>query len=258
MSDLATTYVAQARDPARGEHWSGPAEMVDRLALLFPPGPGDLVLDVGCGLGGPARRLAARTGCRVLGLDLLAPVLAVAASRPRPGRGWVGFAAGIAARLPVRDGAAGQVWALGVAAHLPDLGAFAAEALRALRPGGAVLVTEGFWDGGRPPRFARSAPAPWHPVTAAGLAGLLRAAGLAEVRIEPWPGADGATVGGGGVADPAAPSDGEAAVPGGPGRAAGTPVPGAGEWPADRAHADLAADLADGRIVPAMVVGWRG
>jgi SAM-dependent methyltransferase len=234
VNDLAAVYVAQARDPARGEHWSGPAEMVDRLALAASPRPGDLVIDVGCGLGGPARRLASRTGCRVLGLDLLAPVLSLAASRARPGPGWVGYAAAAAHRLPVRDGAAAQVWALGVAAHLPDLGAFAAEALRALRPGGPLLLTEGFWDGRRPPRFERSAPAPWHPVTAPGLATILRAAGLAGVRIEPWPG-------GGPTAEVAA----EAEDTGGPARGL------------DRAHADLAADLADGRIVPALVLGWR-
>ena len=31
---------------------------------------GDLVVDIGCGLGGPARVLAAERGCRVLGIDL--------------------------------------------------------------------------------------------------------------------------------------------------------------------------------------------
>ena len=40
-------------------------ELIPRLGV----GPGDHVLDLGAGLGGPARRLAAATGCRVTGVE---------------------------------------------------------------------------------------------------------------------------------------------------------------------------------------------
>lgn len=49
---------------------TGGREAVDRLAATLDVGPSDRVLDVGSGLGGPARHLAASTGCRVVGVDI--------------------------------------------------------------------------------------------------------------------------------------------------------------------------------------------
>jgi len=49
---------------------AGGDEAVDRLAATLAVGPGDRVLDVGSGLGGPARHLAASTGCQVVGVDI--------------------------------------------------------------------------------------------------------------------------------------------------------------------------------------------
>src|SRR5690242_18830164 len=40
------------------------------LAHAAGLGPSDRVLDVGCGVGGPARYLAATFGCKVTGIDL--------------------------------------------------------------------------------------------------------------------------------------------------------------------------------------------
>ena len=40
------------------------------LARLLNPRAGQWLLDLGCGIGGPARWLAAAHGCRVVGLDL--------------------------------------------------------------------------------------------------------------------------------------------------------------------------------------------
>src|SRR5215208_4228558 len=46
------------------------AEEQDEFAHWLGVGPGDRVLDVACGAGGSARRLAKRTGCGVLGIDI--------------------------------------------------------------------------------------------------------------------------------------------------------------------------------------------
>ena len=48
----------------------GGAEAVDRLLPSLGLTPAMTVLDVGSGLGGPARQVARATGCSVLGVDI--------------------------------------------------------------------------------------------------------------------------------------------------------------------------------------------
>jgi cyclopropane fatty-acyl-phospholipid synthase-like methyltransferase len=48
----------------------GGLEATQALARLFSPSPGSYVLDIGSGLGGPSRYLAANYGCRVIGIDI--------------------------------------------------------------------------------------------------------------------------------------------------------------------------------------------
>jgi SAM-dependent methyltransferase len=48
----------------------GGLEATQELARLFSPSPGSYVLDIGSGLGGPSRYLAANYGCRVIGIDI--------------------------------------------------------------------------------------------------------------------------------------------------------------------------------------------
>jgi SAM-dependent methyltransferase len=50
----------------------GGAEAVDLLIATLTLAPGDTVLDVGSGFGGPARQIARRTGATVVGVDLAA------------------------------------------------------------------------------------------------------------------------------------------------------------------------------------------
>jgi SAM-dependent methyltransferase len=216
MPDLREAYAAQAATRALGDHWSGPVAMVDRLVRLTGVRPDHMVLDVGCGVGGPARRLAEVAGARVVGVDLVVPVLAEACRRTD--RPEVAFLAGAADALPVAGRSVDHVWALGVVAHLREVDGFAREAARVLRPGGTMALTEAFWDGRRPPRFERPAPAPWHRVTSEEAAAALGASGFLEVRVQPWPG-DG--------------------------------LPGA----LDASDPLLRRDLEDGRLVPALVTG---
>ena len=132
--------------------------MVERIARRLGTARGDVVLDVGCGVGGPARRLAELVGCRVVGLDVVREVLRSAARRPGP---RVSYVAGSAAAVPFRSGSIDQAWALGVVAHVVDPEQMAAELRRVLRPGGAVAVTEVFWEGRGRPRFADIRSLPW-------------------------------------------------------------------------------------------------
>lgn len=201
LNEMEAVYEAQAIDATHPDHWSGPPEMVDRIAERLRTGTGDVVLDVGCGVGGPARRLAALTGCTVLAVDRLERVVMQGARRTDVAivpdtavrRGRVRFAVACAEALPCADASVDQVWCLGVVAHVEDRVRFAEEAARVLRPGGALALTEGFVDG--TPRFLRSAPMPWHGVTPERLADELAQAGFEEISVERWPGgsADGPT-----------------------------------------------------------------
>lgn len=58
-------------------HAGGP-DAVDRLIPSLQLAAGMVALDVGSGLGGPARQLARRTGCRVLGVDVTPAYVAAA------------------------------------------------------------------------------------------------------------------------------------------------------------------------------------
>ncbi len=188
MTGLREVYLAQAHAREHGDHWAGPPEMVETIAALAGTKPGDHVLDVGTGVGGPARRLAALVECRVTAIDLLEPVVRVARARSAGRRGRLHFLSACAESLPFRAGSFDQVWCLGVVAHVQETRTLASEIARVLRPGGRACFTEAFFEGDRRPRFEASAPKPWHPLPSRALAAALRAGGFEDVDVLPWPG----------------------------------------------------------------------
>jgi len=103
-----------------------------------------LVVDVGCGLGGPSRTLAAEFGARALGVDRTRSYLVVASDlTARLGLAdRVDFSRAEAGALPVRDGAADAVWLQHVLPNVTDLAELLAEARRALAPDGRLAVHE--------------------------------------------------------------------------------------------------------------------
>jgi ubiquinone/menaquinone biosynthesis C-methylase UbiE len=112
-----------------------------RLAVeLTGAGPGDTVVDVGCGPGAAARH-AARTGATVVGVDP-APVMRRVAGLLGAGRRGVRYLAGTAEALPVGDGTATVLWSIATVHHWADIDAGLREARRALRPGGRLLAIE--------------------------------------------------------------------------------------------------------------------
>jgi len=59
------------RDLAPIDHFHGRGvEATAEMADLLPVAPGDHLLDIGSGIGGPARYMADRFGCRITGIDL--------------------------------------------------------------------------------------------------------------------------------------------------------------------------------------------
>jgi len=131
--------------------------LIARLAGVARPGA--RVLDVGCGLGGPARVLAAETGCDVVGVDLT-PEFVRAGTALTAAVGLadrVRLLEGSATGLPLDDGSVDAAWQLHVGMNIPDKAAVAREVHRVLRPGGVFVVYDIMGDGNEALRF----PVPW-------------------------------------------------------------------------------------------------
>jgi SAM-dependent methyltransferase len=175
VASLSTTYLTQLHRGV-GEHWSGPREVADLLAGLLDPPPTARILDVGCGIGGPARRLDELRGCSIVALDVIEDLVwtarGLASDRRR-----ISFLVAHAEQLPFGAASFDQVWALGVLAHTRFV-TFADEARRVLADDGIFAAVEVLWNGRAPPRFAGSAPQPWNPYTPAHVREALARAGF--------------------------------------------------------------------------------
>lgn len=131
-----TDYDAASRefDSLRGRTatdgiWSGSIAEWGRI------GPGDRVLDIGCGTG--RHSLSVREGCGAvtIGIDLSPGMLERARSKC-PGAWVLGDAAG----LPFRAGSFDRAMMILVLQHVGDEPLAIAEARRVLRPGGRLLI----------------------------------------------------------------------------------------------------------------------
>jgi ubiquinone/menaquinone biosynthesis C-methylase UbiE len=108
------------------------------LASASGVGPSASVLDVGCGIGGPARSLAAMFGCRVIGVDL-SPAFIDAANYLTTRCGLasrVSYQLGDALDLPFEDSAFDVLFLQHVAMNIQDRPALYEEVARVLKPGG--------------------------------------------------------------------------------------------------------------------------
>ncbi|WP_225773046.1 cyclopropane-fatty-acyl-phospholipid synthase family protein [Inquilinus sp. Marseille-Q2685] len=122
-------------------HLGGPAATAE-LARNLGLGPDLHLLDVGCGIGGPARHVAATYGCRVTGIDLTAEfVEAAEALTRRCGlAGLVSFRQGSALAMPFLDGGFDAATLIHVGMNIADKAALFAEMKRVLKPGGRFGV----------------------------------------------------------------------------------------------------------------------
>jgi len=102
------------------------------------------VLDVGCGIGGPARYLAYRYGCRVDGIDLTPELVEtgkVLTERCKLGNRVV-LQVGNALELPYPDQTFDVVWCQNVTMNIADKAGLLAGVYRVLKPGGLFTSTE--------------------------------------------------------------------------------------------------------------------
>ncbi len=119
----------------------------------------DLILDVGCGLGGTARYLAEQYNCHISGIDLTEEYISVGK--------WLTELVGLRDQVELHHGSAldipfenekfDVVWTEHVQMNIADKNRFYSEIARVLKPSGRLLFHDIFRGLGEPPFY----PAPW-------------------------------------------------------------------------------------------------
>jgi SAM-dependent methyltransferase len=160
-------------------------ELYDAVGI----GPDDSVLDVGCGIGGPARALASRLGCPVTGLDLT-PDFCACARELNYLLGLedlVEIVEGSALDMPFEDESFDAVVTQHAAMNIEDKAGLYLEIARVLERGGRF----GLYDIMQGPGGEAHYPAPWASVpefsfleTPERLMALIEAAGLRALSWE--------------------------------------------------------------------------
>jgi ubiquinone/menaquinone biosynthesis C-methylase UbiE len=119
-------------------------EATREIADALEVEPGHHLLDIGAGIGGPARYMHSRFGCSVTGIDLTAEFCDVA--RHLTGRLGFGeavrFEHGDALAMPFADASFDGAYSMNVSMNIADKDAFYREVRRVLKPGGWLMLSE--------------------------------------------------------------------------------------------------------------------
>jgi len=117
----------------------------DRFLQWLELAPGKILLDVACGAGGPALRIAATTGCAAVGIDVheqaIATASALAAQRGLAERAKF-RSVDATGPLPFSDASFDAITCIDAINHFSDRPRVIAEWARLLRVGGRLLFTD--------------------------------------------------------------------------------------------------------------------
>ena len=127
-------------DQFHGRGLEATEEVADVLAVAAT----DHLLDVGSGIGGPARYIADRFGCRVTGIDLTAEFCDVARhlTQMLGLEDRVAFEQGDALAMPFSDASFDGAYSMNVSMNIADKAGFYREIHRVLRPGAWLVLIE--------------------------------------------------------------------------------------------------------------------
>lgn len=103
----------------------------------------DRVLDVGCGVGGPAREIARFTGAKIVGLNNNDYQIerATLYTQQQGLSNQVTYTKGDFMKIPFDDNEFDMVYAIEATVHAPDLSKVYGEIFRVLKPGGTVSLS---------------------------------------------------------------------------------------------------------------------
>jgi SAM-dependent methyltransferase len=152
LEDAILQAVAkEGKDPARltaadlapvDEFHVGGIDATRDLAAQMNLRPELSLLDIGCGIGGPARYFAAEHGCKVTGIDLTEEFVLVAKSLTRRTRldHLVEFHLGSALALPFGPATFDRAYMIHVGMNIADKAALFSEVRRVLKPAGLFAI----------------------------------------------------------------------------------------------------------------------
>ena len=147
--NFQTDLYAQIRHDAFGEDigqssWLT-ADEQDKFLGWLNLSSGHTLLDIACGSGGPVLRIAERTGCAVVGVDVHEQAIATANSLAAQ-RGLTERArfqvADATAELPFPDASFDAITCIDAINHLPNRPRVIADWARLLKPGGRLVFTD--------------------------------------------------------------------------------------------------------------------
>jgi len=119
----------------------GGRQAIEDLSSFMHLRPGMHLLDVGCGVGGPARHFSEQ-GCQVTGLDLTEEFVQVAESLTRMLKleGKAEFRQGSALEMPFSPGTFDGAYMIHVGMNVADKAGVFREVARVLKPGGRFSI----------------------------------------------------------------------------------------------------------------------
>jgi len=121
------------------------AEEQDLFLSWLDLSTGKTLLDVACGSGGPALRIAGSTGCSLVGIDIHEQAIATAKSlvseRNLQGRAEF-YVVNAGEQLPFKDARFDAITCIDAINHLANRRRVIAEWARLLKPGGGLLFTD--------------------------------------------------------------------------------------------------------------------